>query len=460
VAGCFDKQDSKIIRNMIGNLDPKLSYVKQYIKEEDEITQEIRKSVEAAINQKYVEKENKNVKANVDANKDVPEVPKNAKRTPLNNQMISGAKQASITFVYEIKLNIDIENLKNVTVLSSAFNSSTRSWILKIDVLSNGEVSVYLIERGDPISDKDSQKSRLHSISSMHKIMFTSALFVISVDDPQLKKEFLIFFSFSHDQHQIIGCKEFFNAKDLGNKQSITLKVRITEMFLHSSIMHYICFDYASLCKHMKMPHKEGQPIDLKETNEAGMNEMSPYDLYYIYSSNFLRIESENIIFSGYYRYTYHKDQSVCEMLIDAVRLQYVSGRSLFSGLRDHPAMKMSPIIRKKIHNELARRNCSIPGQSEAPRKFYSQELIKAKQLSDEVYEWIFMSDHTREQYYNDACKKLLEDEQKKRIKMENDLQRVNRELTELRREHDRERMAMQCNEQKDAGKKGNCVVF
>jgi hypothetical protein len=47
---------------------------------------------------------------------------------------------------------------KGMSVFSKAFDFGRRSWMLKIDIDQEGNISAYLVERGGPIGKKESQK--------------------------------------------------------------------------------------------------------------------------------------------------------------------------------------------------------------------------------------------------------------------------------------------------------------
>ena len=61
------------------------------------------------------------------------------------------------SFSYVISLNeikarmVETSLKKGLTIISNAFDSSRRSWHLKIDINTNMEMSLWIVERGLPI---------------------------------------------------------------------------------------------------------------------------------------------------------------------------------------------------------------------------------------------------------------------------------------------------------------------
>ena len=91
------------------------------------------------------------------------------------------------------------EGKPGLSFFSSAFDEGRRSWHLKVDILKEtGEISLYIVERGEPVS----QVSSLEILRRSLPIKFSSVLLEMQIDDPGLKhRKTVIFYSFSHDQN-------------------------------------------------------------------------------------------------------------------------------------------------------------------------------------------------------------------------------------------------------------------
>lgn len=85
--------------------------------------------------------------------------------------------------------------------------------------------------------------------NSIFPLNFKSVLFSVSVLDSRFSKEFKVFYSFSKDQNQIVGCKNFFNMTQLSSQDLIHLKVRVSEDILHSSVLHFLASNFQSIAK-------------------------------------------------------------------------------------------------------------------------------------------------------------------------------------------------------------------
>ena len=152
------------------------------------------------------------------------------------------------------------------TFFSECFHSFSSTWNLKFDILQNGNVSVFLVERGykKPVENlsnsllihkynqnniPNSSKLINNGQNSLYGLNFKSILFSVSVIDSRFSKEFKIFHSFSKDQNQIIGCENLFNMTQLACQDIIHLKVRISEEILHSAVMHLLASRFYQTCE-------------------------------------------------------------------------------------------------------------------------------------------------------------------------------------------------------------------
>jgi hypothetical protein len=94
----------------------------------------------------------------------------------------------------EIKARINETNeKKGLTIFSNVFDCSRRSWHLKIDINSNLEMSLWIIERGLPIGINEF----FENFSVPH---FSSVILEFKVNSKSIDNLYCpIFFSFSHN---------------------------------------------------------------------------------------------------------------------------------------------------------------------------------------------------------------------------------------------------------------------
>lgn len=148
-------------------------------------------------------------------------------KTPLENKIHSGNEINFQEPNFVINLHIDQNEVlqSGLTYFSEWFYSFSATWNLKIDVQSNGNVNVYLVER--PFK-KPSLHENTHGIcigayqsndkanlinngrNALYPLNFKSVLFSVSVVDTRLTNEFKIFHSFCKDQYEIIGKRIYF----------------------------------------------------------------------------------------------------------------------------------------------------------------------------------------------------------------------------------------------------------
>ena len=94
-------------------------------------------------------------------------------------------------------LRDQIKKQNGITVFSNAFDSIRRSWILKVDIDSEFQVSVYLVERGQRMGVDD--KNNLYQFAN---IDFSSILFKFQIKgDKSENFQNQIFFSYAHNTH-------------------------------------------------------------------------------------------------------------------------------------------------------------------------------------------------------------------------------------------------------------------
>eukprot|EP01022_Parablepharisma_sp_SALTPOND_P021095 TRINITY_DN4030_c0_g1_i1.p1 TRINITY_DN4030_c0_g1~~TRINITY_DN4030_c0_g1_i1.p1 ORF type:complete len:1531 (+),score=144.65 TRINITY_DN4030_c0_g1_i1:90-4595(+) len=283
--------------------------------------------------------------------------------------------------------------ITDTTVFSPAFNSDSRSWHLKLDVTSKGDVSYFLVERGTPLID-ETNRTKFIAFKDKIPLNFTTVLFEVVVKDPAFEKNSVVFFSFSHDQHQIIGHKNFFNIKQLSIKNTIELFVWIQEFPLHSAVIQHITERFDEIFSE-NPPFSINPTVSQKKTKT--IYDIYASDLLYVLASDNLKCSTETDAFKCLQKYAALKEAKDIEKidpLVDAIRFQYVDTSCLFTIARDHEILRKCPSFRKKFIAEIKRR--SIPGSPsvEPPRKHYKADMMKPMVLTEDVWNWMLNSEH------------------------------------------------------------------
>lgn len=124
-----------------------------------------------------------------------------------------------------------------MTIMSKAFGSERRLWHLKVDVCSKTHsVSVFLVERGDFSSQGESRNVPIEFSSVKVQFEITDAAYA--------GRKSVLFFSFGHDQNQVIGHRDIANLDNLVDPSRLTIRVAIEEYLFHSAIMHYLADNF------------------------------------------------------------------------------------------------------------------------------------------------------------------------------------------------------------------------
>lgn len=315
------------------------------------------------------------------------------------NEINLRGKKPNFTFQFNLSQEMD----ESCTVISDAFNTKSNSWQLKLDIQkNNGEVSVYLIERGLPIIF---QKQFLE-MSKKNAVKFNSVLFQIEVKDITFEKSFVFFFSFVLKQFQIIGYENFFNLKQLEKKDQIFLNVWFKEFPFHAACLQYISDNFQNLANNLNnknisqdvnnamLPSNDtliknkdqvnlyqeynfnktkslslennklcknnrlgNMIIDPNKTKCSGENrslfDLSVWDLSYILYNDNLNVESENFVMSFVYKFTFKKTIKEIEMLMNTLRYRFIDFKILCMIARDHKVISRSEIYKKNFDYEI-----------------------------------------------------------------------------------------------------------
>jgi hypothetical protein len=372
-------------------------------------------------------------------------------------------------FIFQFPNDLSFSDVKlngGVSVFSEKFEYRDHLWSIKIDIDDKGDISFYLIERG--------QSHNFDKNISLLK--YSSILFEFILRDVGFEKSNQIFFSFVRDQHQIIGHKNFLNINQLTNKNKFRFLLYIKRFPLHSGILQYINdnFNYIFLNKQNNIDKNKNLYLlsndkykiykDNRSSNNFNCNKHSlmdlivsenynqqnikneindikfeylninQFDLVNMLYSDYLPVESENNVIGAIYFYCMKKEPKDIDNIMKGIRYEYVNFRILCSLARDHDVIKNSPTFRKEFKNELRKRikkmnesNSSIFGKNSNRinlRKYVKRnnynlsnndDGLSGMNISDEIITFFLEKRHNEE--YRDKIKSLRKElQEEKRI--------------------------------------------
>ena len=299
----------------------------------------------------YIKKKEEKDKLNPEISKDKVEVIKQITNSPSSNHTsidIIKGKDPSFSFAF----SIDYEKTAPCSIFSQCFNTNSRSWFLKIDIRQDGSVSLYLVEKGDVlVIDKKLEFNNAYH--DKYSIQYTSTLFDFEVKDVSFSKNGVIFYSFANDQNIPIGYENFFNLKQLGNKESCLINIWIKEFPLHSACLQHISDNFSGLSLYDKKINGNNDNIKI---NNKCIYDILPSDLAYIISSDHMNVHSEDELFSFLYKYCSIKLSSDIDVIINNLRFKYISFSLLCSAARDHVVIKQSEAFKKHFSDAIEKR--------------------------------------------------------------------------------------------------------
>jgi hypothetical protein len=260
----------------------------------------------------------------------------------VENIDIKKNKQPTFTFSF----NINQEHINSCTIFSEAFNTNSRSWVLKVDITEQGDISIYLVERGAPIII-DTSGNITYPYQDKYALKFNSVLFEFEVKDISYEKSGIIFFSYVSGHNQIVGYENFFNIKQLGKKDYCLFNIWIKEYPLHAACLQHIADNFQVATGHKK---------DNSKANEKILYDLQPHDLSYILNSDYLKVDNENTVFTCVYKYSINKSSQEIDLLINSIRYKFVDFKLLCTTARDHETIKNSGQFKRCFQRELDRR--------------------------------------------------------------------------------------------------------
>jgi hypothetical protein len=96
-------------------------------------------------------------------------------------------------------LRTSFEKNKGLTIFSKAFDFGRRSWMLKIDLDYENNISLFLVERGAPLGLSQEYSAQVQ-LGLTVPIKFSSVLTQFEIIDPAFgDHKTFVFFSYSHD---------------------------------------------------------------------------------------------------------------------------------------------------------------------------------------------------------------------------------------------------------------------
>ena len=307
---------------------------------------------------------------------------------------------------YSIALEIAIANPSDTSLISKAFNTNSRSWVVKIDVTAEGSISLFIIERG-ALLDEENTKYVNYSRHGMN-LDYTSALVLFRIKDQTFDKCNNIFFSFSHDHNQVIGINNFAHLKDLFTKDKINIYVKVIEIGLHSACLKYISDRFDSYCI-LEIENKPPINTNLKKS----LFDLHPFDIRFLLLSNTIKIGSEKLIHKFISLYAGRNSTyklSEIDALIDGLRFQYIDIGLLFSTIRDNKILNKSMAYKMKFQEEYDRRIQKLEAKDHS-RKYAKDKIENSTNVSNEIVNWLCNSNHHKgyEFRINQIEKELLD---------------------------------------------------
>jgi len=304
-------------------------------------------------------------------------------------------------FTFQFYISEDL--LDSCTIISDAFNTKSNCWNLKLDINKDtGDVSIFLVERGLPIS---LQKNTI--LPKKNALRFTSVLFEIEVKDISFEKSFVLYFSYLLNQNQIIGYENFFNLNQLEKKDRIFLNIWIREFPFHSACLQYISDNFQSLVHNLNNKNEndnDNNPSDknlnfchagndklalninqvslgnmnnnlnnesIKYKNDLNLNNsknvfhqnvkneirsllnLSVHDIIYILYNDNLNIENENLLLCFILKYSNKKNIKDIDRIMNTIRYRYIDFKMLCITARDHKNISKSVVFKKYFDYEI-----------------------------------------------------------------------------------------------------------
>lgn len=344
---------------------------------------------------KYRENNNKNQESKENKGNCMDNINKSKRMSPTENLSPNIDLKSNNDPTFSLAFSIDDEKTESCTIISQVFNSNSRSWSLKIDISQEGEVSLFLIERGEVyIIDKKLEVKT--GFRDRFSIKFSSILFEFEVKDVSFCRNGVIFYSFPHDHHHIIGHSNFFNLKQLSRKDRCLINVWIKEFPLHSACLQHISENFYQLLSLYESSIPNGTQIKGQQVKPGrSVFDLNLFDIVNILSNDLLNVPSEDDVMMFIFKYSSLKSYNSfgtntnIDYLIDCVRFKYVSFNLLCISVRDSFLIKDSEAFKRKFSETVRNRiekpceNNQIPIQGqESTTAHFIEDTYKTINLS------------------------------------------------------------------------------
>ena len=307
--------------------------------------------------------------------------------------------RGSCSFSFSVS---DFHRPKNV--MSQCFQSNTRMWSLLVQTSKDGTVSLFLCERG-----------QVESANQFVPLLFTSVLFEVEIEDEGVfehfrsnsRPEYLAgFYSFANNQNHMAGERNFCKVSSVRNLDLVKITVYIREVSIHSGLLHYLCENFDSLSSNKVDKFLE---IDM-------------YNMKYLLASDLLNVSNEREAAGAFWKYTANQSIDCVDLLINEIRLGFLSTKDLLTMARDHQGFRNSPIFRYLFEAEYRRRT-ENKKNLQKPRKKYEGTVEKGTDdYVKEMIDWILEDNHHAGYIERIAkLKKELEESKKEILKFKSE---------------------------------------
>lgn len=252
--------------------------------------------------------------------------------------------------VFQLAINLEaikekIKLNKGATIISEAFDFGRRSWHLKVDINVEEQISLWLVERGASL-----QISEKMQVGAQLPINYSSLLIEFELCDAAIgDRKTPIFFSFSHETHQIIGQQNFISIPQLQNKAQLNIKLQLKEFILHSALMHYFTSNFYTLYKKEFSLVKQYKTASgaLISTDKGSLLTLPFYTVYQILSSDNLKVDIEDYVLSFLYHYTkkfYELPPEaatlITDLLVNCLRFSFISLDKILTAIKDNEFLR------------------------------------------------------------------------------------------------------------------------
>ena len=316
----------------------------------------------------------------------------------------------------------DLFRPKNV--MSKCFNTESHSWSILIQTSQDGQLSIFLCERG-------STKSPDKFIS----LLYTSVLFEIEIEDDNLKESFRNknqpeylagFYSFPTNHFHMVGERNYCKVSSIGSAESVKISVYVREIGIHSGLLHYLCENFETLM----------------QGKSEKFAELDYFNMKYLLGHDCLPVGNEREAAAALWKYSANKSPECINLLVSEIRFGFLETKDLLIIARDHQGIRHSPVF-KFIFEQEYRRRVGNKKNIQRPRKKYEGLVDKVPEdYNNEIIAWILEDQHHQGHLERiSELKKKIEEQKKELVKLrtesqskksESEIARITRTVSEL----------------------------